>query len=63
MHLHSFRWTFTNWLRQARMDYSILKQLRGDSGKSMIEYNSRINEEEMRKEYLKKMPKVGFDLF
>ncbi len=67
-HPHACRWTFTNWLRRAGMDYLILKALRGDTGGqgvvdgesiAMVEHYSDIEEEELREEYLSNIPHIG----
>ncbi len=57
--LHSFRHFFTSHLNQNRCHPDIIRILRGDSEKSMVDYYTHWTEEQIKAEYLKCIPNLN----
>ena len=56
---HCFRHWFTTSLRQTGMRREFIQELRGDSKKETIDIYDHIDPEELRKEYLRCIPRLG----
>lgn len=58
MTVHDWRHIFTTHLRQAGCDMEVIRVLRGDAPGNMTEYYTHYSEEDIRKEYLRTVPKL-----
>lgn len=56
---HVFRYAFTTHLQQRRCHPHVIQMLRGDRNKTMLDYYTRMPPMEIRKEYLRCIPKLG----
>jgi len=56
---HCCRHWFTTHLRKAGMNREFIKELRGDSRKEAIDIYDHIDADELRREYLDKIPQLG----
>lgn len=56
--VHDWRHIFTTHMRQAGCDLEVIRVLRGDSPGNMTEYYTHYSEEDIRKEYLRTIPKL-----
>ncbi len=56
---HAFRHWFTTWLLRNGMSRDYVKELRGDSRQEAIDIYNHIDMEDLRKEYLLRIPKLG----
>jgi integrase/recombinase XerD len=57
--VHCFRHWFTTWLLRNGMPRDYVKELRGDSRKDAIDIYNHIDYEDLRKQYLACIPKLG----
>lgn len=56
---HNLRHCFTTYMRRAGMSREFIQELRGDVRKDAIDIYDRIDPEELRREYLARVPKFG----
>ena len=56
---HNFRHWFTTWLLRNGMPREYVKELRGDARKEAIDIYHRIDPEDLKREYLRCIPKLG----
>ncbi len=56
---HNLRHCFTTYMRRAGMPREFIQELRGDKRREAIDIYDKISKDELRKEYLARVPKFG----